>query len=118
MAARKIIQAGYDTDLEPMLDFVYATAKRAEDLKNADDSRPSRLARALTLAFVTVRQKIDRRDHRIDSSGAVIIPPIIGAAIRCITSDPVPPPHHNRQQPGHNRRHGHHFRAHAQHRPS
>ncbi|MDU4314108.1 MAG: hypothetical protein E7I11_23340 [Klebsiella michiganensis] len=32
----KIIQAGYDTDLEPMLDFVYATAKRAEDLKNAD----------------------------------------------------------------------------------
>lgn len=32
----KIIQAGYDTDIEPMLDFVYATAKRAEDLKNAD----------------------------------------------------------------------------------
>ena len=32
----EIIQAGYDTDLEPMLDFVYATAKRAEDLKNAD----------------------------------------------------------------------------------
>ncbi|MCP5699532.1 hypothetical protein NL355_28090, partial [Klebsiella pneumoniae] len=25
-----------DTDLEPMLDFVYATAKRASDLKNAD----------------------------------------------------------------------------------
>ncbi|STT37311.1 Uncharacterised protein [Klebsiella pneumoniae] len=29
----KIIQAGYDTDLEPMLDFVYATASRAEALK-------------------------------------------------------------------------------------
>ena len=26
----------------------------------------------------------------IDSSGAVIIPPTIGAAIRCITSAPVP----------------------------
>ncbi|HGN9413658.1 TPA: hypothetical protein ACK11A_001292 [Klebsiella pneumoniae] len=32
----KIIQAGYDTDLEPMLDFVYATASRAEALKNAE----------------------------------------------------------------------------------
>lgn len=32
----KIIQAGYDTDLEPMLDFVYATASRAEALKNSD----------------------------------------------------------------------------------
>ena len=32
----KIIQAGYDTDLEPMLDFVYATAKRAEALKESD----------------------------------------------------------------------------------
>lgn len=29
----KIIQAGYDTDLEPMLDFVYATASRAEALQ-------------------------------------------------------------------------------------
>ena len=28
-----------------------------------------------------------------DSSGAVIIPPIIGAAIRLITSDPAPVPH-------------------------
>ena len=28
----------------------------------------------------------------IDSSGAVIMPPIIGAAIRLITSDPVPVP--------------------------
>ena len=28
----------------------------------------------------------------IESSGAVIIPPIIGAAIRLITSDPVPVP--------------------------
>ncbi|MEH2724506.1 hypothetical protein QE248_11970, partial [Klebsiella pneumoniae] len=26
----------YDTDLEPMLDFVYATASRAEALKNAE----------------------------------------------------------------------------------
>ncbi|WP_343564052.1 hypothetical protein [Klebsiella quasipneumoniae] len=32
----KIIQAGYDTDLEPMLDFVYATASRAEALKHAE----------------------------------------------------------------------------------
>src|SRR2546423_8685994 len=29
----------------------------------------------------------------IDSSGAVIIPPTIGAAMRCITSEPVPVPH-------------------------
>ncbi|STW69672.1 Uncharacterised protein [Klebsiella pneumoniae] len=36
----KIIQAGYDTDLEPMLDFVYATASRAEALKT-----PNRLLR-------------------------------------------------------------------------
>ena len=35
----KIIQAGYDTDLEPMLDFVYATASRAEALKNARHGR-------------------------------------------------------------------------------
>ncbi|MFH7115848.1 hypothetical protein ACHWGW_19025, partial [Klebsiella pneumoniae] len=28
--------SGYDTDLEPMLDFVYATASRAEALKNAE----------------------------------------------------------------------------------
>lgn len=28
-----------------------------------------------------------------DSSGAVIIPPIIGAAMRLITSDPAPVPH-------------------------
>ena len=28
----------------------------------------------------------------IDSSGAVTIPPTIGAAMRCITSEPVPPP--------------------------
>jgi hypothetical protein len=28
----------------------------------------------------------------IDSKGAVIMPPIIGAAMRCITSDPVPAP--------------------------
>ena len=34
----KIIQAGYDTDLEPMLDFVYATASRAEALKNAESA--------------------------------------------------------------------------------
>ena len=32
----KIIQAGHDTDLEPMLEFVYATARRAEMLKDAD----------------------------------------------------------------------------------
>ena len=29
----------------------------------------------------------------IDSSGAVIMPPIIGAAMRRITSDPLPFPH-------------------------
>ncbi len=28
----------------------------------------------------------------IDSSGAVIIPPTIGAAMRCMTSEPVPVP--------------------------
>ncbi|MFO5689222.1 hypothetical protein ACLBQD_29415, partial [Klebsiella pneumoniae] len=28
--------AGNDTDLDPMLDFVYATASRAEALKNAE----------------------------------------------------------------------------------
>ncbi|MFO5734920.1 hypothetical protein ACLBQY_23555, partial [Klebsiella pneumoniae] len=33
---RKIIRAGYATDLERMLDFVYATASRAEALKNAE----------------------------------------------------------------------------------
>ncbi|MFO5519437.1 hypothetical protein ACLBP3_22240, partial [Klebsiella pneumoniae] len=33
---RKFIQAAYHTDLEPMLDFVYATASRAEALKNAE----------------------------------------------------------------------------------
>ena len=32
----KIIQAGHDTDLEPMLEFVYATARRAEMMKDAD----------------------------------------------------------------------------------
>ncbi len=37
MAARgKIIQAAMTPDLEPMLDFVYATASRAEALKNAE----------------------------------------------------------------------------------
>jgi len=30
---------------------------------------------------------------RIESTGAVIIPPTMGAAIRRITSDPVPLPH-------------------------
>ena len=29
----------------------------------------------------------------IDSSGAVIMPPTIGAAMRCMTSEPVPSPH-------------------------
>ena len=44
----------------------------------------------------------------IDSSGAVIMPPIIGAAMRCMTSLPAPAPQHDRQQAGddHGDRHG------------
>lgn len=34
--AVKLSKAGHDTDLEPMLEFVYATARRAEMLKDAD----------------------------------------------------------------------------------
>lgn len=33
----KIIQAGHDTDLEPMLEFVYATARRAKCSKMPTD---------------------------------------------------------------------------------
>lgn len=29
----------------------------------------------------------------MDSRGAVIMPPTMGAAMRCITSEPVPVPH-------------------------
>lgn len=42
----KIIQAGYDTDLEPMLDFVYATASRAEALKKRRISHCARNGRS------------------------------------------------------------------------
>jgi hypothetical protein len=41
-------------------------------------------------------QPIHDRDHaqitRIDSNGVVILPPTMGAAIRCMSSDPVPCP--------------------------
>ena len=42
-----------------------------------------------------------------------IMPPIIGTAMRCMTSDPVPVAPHDRQQSGHDGDDRHHLRAHA-----
>lgn len=43
----------------------------------------------------------------IESSGAVTMPPTMGAAMRLIVSEPVPPPPHDREQTRQNHRDGH-----------
>lgn len=47
----------------------------------------------------------------IDSSGAVSMPPIIGAAMRLITSEPVPGPDEDREQAREDNRNGHRLRG-------
>jgi hypothetical protein len=71
------------------------------------------LAAASLHAFIRISQYAAGITN-IDSSGALIMPPTIGAAMRCITSLPAAP--HDGQQAGEDHRHRHGLGAHAQHR--
>ena len=56
---------------------------------------PASACTGRTLRFRKPRRRMSSHaagTTNIDSSGAVIMPPTIGAAMRCMTSDPVPAP--------------------------